>query len=160
MGGFSGGNPLLQVGASAIDAFTGIPVASTVLAASKAKENQRAQREQYALQADALQRQLNQQVRQRQDLLGRAMAKQRARLGAMGIGAGGGSADALAAGLTRQAAQDVVDMQDGYADRRSMLDWRNRSAADAWPSALAPLASNLLSSRRTARGDEDGNVFI
>lgn len=159
MGGFSGGNPLLQVGASAIDAYTGIPVASAVLAASKAKESQRAQQEQNALQADAMQRQLNQQVRQRQDLLGRAMATQRARLAAMGVAAGGGSADALAAGLTREAAQDVADLQDGYADRKNRLDWQSRSSADVWSSALAPVASNLLSSRQSAR-DDDGTVFI
>lgn len=65
--------------------------------------------------------------RQRQDVLSRTIASARARAGASGIGAGGGSVDALIAGLSRdsaeaQAADDATYQARLAAGRRSLLD--------------------------------------
>lgn len=154
MGGFSsGGNPLLRAGASMVDVVAGVPVATAVLGAAETgarqKVEQQAVQEGYDQQAQTLQRQQQQQIRERQDLLRRTVAAQRARLGAMGVAAGGGSADALVAGLHQQAAVDVSDMGAEYGDRLSVLDSKRRrqredlaqSYRQQWGRSLAPLVS-------------------
>lgn len=157
MGGMNSSNPLVKVGAAAIDAYTGVPVATVALQAGETAARQRnanAQRnaiqQSYDLQASALQRQLQQQVNERQNLLKKTLASQRARLSAMGVG-GGGSADALAAGLTQQAASDIADMEGSYGDRVASMDFRRQqqmgervSALDVWSPMLAPVAQSIL----------------
>jgi len=157
MGGFSGSNPLVRVGAAAVDAYTGVPVASTALAVNDARGQQQAQKSQataqqqaFDLQASALQRQQQQQVQDRNDLLKHQLSAQRARLSAMGIG-GGGSSDALMAGLTQQAAFDVANIEGDFGDRIAALDLRRQQSAQSvgsggvWSSMLAPVAQSLVS---------------
>lgn len=65
--------------------------------------------------------------RQRADVLNRTVASARARAGASGIGANGGSTDALVAGLTRDSAEaqsvdDATYQARLSAGRRSLLD--------------------------------------
>lgn len=175
MGGMSSSNPLVQIGATALDFYTGVPVASMALKAGNAAAQQRsanAQRDamqySYDLQQTAMQRQLEQQVRERQNLLKKTLASQRARLAAMGISSGGGSADALVAGLSKQAASDIADMEGSYGDRKASLDFRRQqemgekvSSLDVWGPLLAPVAQSILlpkdneqetSRRRTVQG--------
>jgi len=88
---------------------------------------QQAQRQQAAAsQQQAAARQAETQ-RQRQEALSRTIASARARAGASGIGAAGGSTDALIAGLSRdsaeaQAADDAAYRARLAAGRRSLLD--------------------------------------
>jgi hypothetical protein len=134
MGGFSSSNPLVKAGAMAIDAYTGVPVASTALAASEASaQNQASQaavQGNYDRQAELMSRQQARQIQDRQDLLKRTTATQRARLGAMGIGGGNGSADALINGLQRQTATDVADIQSAFDINMSTLDWNRQRQED------------------------------
>lgn len=156
MGGFSGSNPLVRVGAAAVDAYTGVPVASTALTVSDARGRQQAYNSQVAaqqqaldLQAAALQRQQQQRMRERNDLLKHQLSAQRARLSAMGIG-GGGSSDALMAGMTQQAAFDVADMEGDFGGSMAALDLRRQQIAEpigsgaVWSSMLAPMAQSLF----------------
>lgn len=175
MGGFSSSNPLLQVGAAAVDAYTGGPVASSLLAVGNAQAQRSSYNDQVAaqqqaldLQASALRRQQAQQVRERNDLLKRQLSAQRARLSAMGIG-GGGSSDALMAGLGQRAATDVADIEGTYGDRMAALDLRREQLAEPmgaggmWASLLAPVAQSLIpkpetKKRRSPTEDEDGGL--
>lgn len=174
MGGFSSSNPLVQVGANAVDGYTGIPVARTLLAVGDARAQQKAYNAQAAaqqqaldLQASALQRQQQQQVRERNDLLKRTLSAQRARLSAMGIG-GGGSSAALMTGLSQQAATDVADMEAGFGERMAALDLRRQQIAaplgsgSVWASVLAPMAQSLIPKpeprKRRPADDEEGSA--
>lgn len=124
MGGFSvGSNPMVKAGAMAIDAYTGVPVASTALTMAEANAEATAMRGNYDRQAELQQRQQARAVEERQDLLRRTTATQRARLGALGVGAGGGSSEALINSLQRQGAAEIADINSAFADRLSMLDW-------------------------------------
>lgn len=167
MGGFSGSNPLVRMGAMAIDAYTGVPVANTALAVNDARQQQKEQaarqeemQRSYNLQSTALQRQLQQQVKRRGDLLQSAVSAQRARMSAMGVG-GGGSANALLAGLSEQAATEVADLQAEFGDRQAALDLKHQQQAgrqassfDIWSSSLAPVVASLPSpSRERKQGD-------
>lgn len=175
MGGMSSSNPLVRIGAAAIDAYTGVPVTTLALRAGEAAAQKRSANTQrnavqysYDLQETAMQRQLQQQVKERQDLLKKTLASQRARLAAMGISSGGGSADALIAGLSKQAASDIADMEGTYSDRKASLDFRRQqdmgekvSSLDVWGPMLAPVAQSILlprdnedetSRRRTVQG--------
>ena len=159
MGGFSSSNPLVRIGASALDAYTGVPVASAVLGASEAAEwqkSQAAQQQNYDLQSAALLRQQQQQVRERQNLLKRTLASQRARLSAMGVG-GGGSADALVAGLSQQAATDIADLEGGTADQLAAVNLRRAQnqggTASVWSSLLTPVIQSVSSPTQSRDAD-------
>lgn len=109
-------------------------IASAGLGAFSQARQYQAQRQQVAAanaQEEARQRQLAAQraetLRQRTDALNRTVASARARAGASGIGAAGGSIDALVAGLSRdaaeaQAADDATYQARLAAGRRSLLD--------------------------------------
>ncbi|MGE5476855.1 MAG: hypothetical protein ACM3Q1_09390 [Bacteroidales bacterium] len=151
MGGFSSGN-WLSMGTSA---------AMALMQGQQRQQSDNAQREAqlqgYDLQEAALQRQQAQQMRERDDLLRRTLATQRARLSAMGMGAGDGSAGALMAGLTRTAAKDVADIEGQYQDRLAQLDLRRQQlgaptgSGEVLASALTPFATSLLSNIGTSR---------
>lgn len=172
MGGFSSSNPLVRGGAMALDTYIGVPVASAALTVSEARERQQAQNAQqaavqqsYDMQASSLRRQQEQQVRERQDLLKRTLATQRARLSAMGVSGGGGSSDALVAGLAQQAGADVADLEAAYGDQLSTLAWRRQqqevkrsSAVDVWSAALLPLVSAALPGKKGAGRTPDGQA--
>jgi hypothetical protein len=75
-------------------------------------------------------------ARQRRDQLRRALATQRARFGAQGIAAGGGSAEAALGGLEAEAAREEADAQSLNELRigrlNEQLDWqRRRNLLDA-----------------------------
>ncbi|HTH17129.1 MAG TPA: hypothetical protein VL974_10780 [Magnetospirillum sp.] len=170
MGGFSGSNPLVKVGAAAIDAYTGVPVASTLAMAGAARQQQAQQaaavQQTYDMQAQALQRQQQQQVRDQQDLLKRTLASQRARLGALGIGGTGGSADALAEGLIQQGATKVADIQGAYGDQLAGLDWKYRQQMDQldeannnfWGSQLLSVVQPMLPGKGR-KGTQAGDLW-
>jgi hypothetical protein len=157
MGGFSSGN-WLSMGTSAV---------MSLMQGQQRRQNDNAQREaqlqSYNLQQAALQRQQAQQMRERNDLLRRTLAAQRARLSAMGMGAGDGSAGALMEGLTRNAAKETSDIEGQYQDRLAQLDLRRQQlgaptgSGEALVSALTPFATNLLSNigsnRRSTEDD-------
>lgn len=67
--------------------------------------------------------------RERQDAVRRALAMQKARFGAQGIGAGG-SADAVLAGMAAEAQREAAEARDLAAVRvnqiRNQLAWQNR----------------------------------
>lgn len=93
---------------------------------SQLRQHQQQRRQREAADAqDAARREQAQRLRA--DALNRTIASARARAGASGIGAGGGSTDALIAGLTRdaaeaQAADDGTFRARLAAGRRSLLD--------------------------------------
>ena len=177
MGGFSSSNPLVKAGATAIDAYTGIPVASTALAVSEASaQNQASQaavQGNYDRQAELMSRQQARQIQDRQDLLKRTTATQRARLGAMGIGGENGSADALINGLQRQTAMEVADIQSAFDINMSTLDWNRQRQEDQlgmqrqqqWASMLGPALSSVLpgnkkkQSKNPAPAPQEGEFF-
>lgn len=132
MGGFSSSNPLIKAGTTAIDSYMGIPMASTALAVSNAAQtgSQAAMEGNYDRQAELMARQHARQIQERQDLLKRTTAAQRARLGAMGIGGGNGSADALINGLQRKTTTEVADIQSAFDINMSMLDWTRQRQED------------------------------
>lgn len=157
MGGFSG-NPLMRMGAGAVDAYMGVPVASAALSAvgmGTQQTNRRdALQQSYDAQQQMLDRQQQQQLETQQNLLKAQLASQRARMSALGIGGDGGSADALAEGLTRQAATNMANIEQGYGDRVAQLDWKRQSqenqllqsANDYWGGQLAPVGGSIASS--------------
>lgn len=82
--------------------------------------------------AQVMQIQQTQEIaaRQRRDQLRRALATQRARFGAQGIAAAGGSAEAALGGLEAEAAREDADAQ-SLAELRigrlnDQLDWQRR----------------------------------
>lgn len=164
MGGFSSSNPLVKAGAVALDAYTGVPVASTALAASDVsaqnKASQAAIQGNYDRQAELMARQQARQIQDRQDLLKRTAAAQRARLGAMGIGSGNGSSEALINGLQRQSTQDVADLQSAFDINMSTLDWNRQRQEDQvdqqrqqqWASLALPAFNAVLPSKKTPQG--------
>jgi hypothetical protein len=94
------------------------------------------------------------QSRERRDQLRRALATQRARFGAQGIAAGGGSAEAALAGLQAEAARDEQDAaslgnlridrineQFGQQRRRNLLD----ASQARYRSAFSLMQRNLRS---------------
>ncbi|MBC7905354.1 MAG: hypothetical protein H7Y60_01230 [Rhodospirillaceae bacterium] len=160
MGGFSSSNPLMKVGAMAIDAYTGVPVATTALTMAEASAQNRASQGavqgNYDRQAELMARQQAREVKDRQDLLKRTTATQRARLGAMGIGSESGSADALINGLQRQTATEVADIQSAYDINMSNLDWNRQRQEDQldqsrrqqWASLAMPAFNAMLPSKK------------
>lgn len=68
--------------------------------------------------------------RERRDALRRALATQRARYGAQGIGAAGGSADAVLAGMAAEAQRQAAEARDLAETRmsqiRNQVAWQNR----------------------------------
>ncbi|MEO5373440.1 MAG: hypothetical protein H7840_04080 [Alphaproteobacteria bacterium] len=76
----------------------------------------------------AINEQFNAKQQQRQDLLRRTLASQRARFGAMGIGSGGGSAAAVLNGFRQSSAQDEatdrLDTNLSLEDINRSLDYR------------------------------------
>lgn len=99
-----------------------------------------AQAEDAARQTQLLQMQQAQRDEQQSNLLDQAAASERAQMAAMGIGGGGGSADAIIGGLTEQTANRIAANDRMTALRvpvvRSNLLRRN---ADS----LAPMAQGL-----------------
>ena len=94
------------------------------------------------------------QARQRQDQLRRALATQRARFGAQGIGAGDGSAEAALGGLEAEAARQEQDASSlsgmrinrinddlEWQQRRSLLD----ASASRYRSAFSLMQRSLRS---------------
>ncbi|MGE5503554.1 MAG: hypothetical protein ACM31L_03940 [Actinomycetota bacterium] len=119
-----------------------VSAASTIAGASRqAKANdaavQAADQRQAALVADYQARE-----HRRQNLLEQAMASQRARLGALGIGSAGGSGDALLAGMASRSAEDSTDDAAGVASSMGVL--QSQMAARSGGSSLLSLANNLM----------------
>jgi hypothetical protein len=107
----------------------GLDAAQQSNAQAEAKAEARAQAEQLRQTQDIA-------ARQRRDQLRRALATQRARFGAQGIAAGGGSAEAAIGGLEAEAAREEADAQSLGALRlgrlNDELDWqRRRNLLDA-----------------------------
>jgi hypothetical protein len=97
---------------------------------------QDASRQQAKAEAQAQTQQIQQtqqvQSQQRQDQLRRALATQRARFGAQGIAATGGSVDATLAGLQAEADRDEANAQSLNSLRISRInnqaDWQGRKS--------------------------------
>jgi hypothetical protein len=107
----------------------GIDAAQQNSAQAEAKAEARAQERQ-------IQQTREMAARQRRDQLRRALATQRARFGAQGIAAGGGSAEAAIGGLEAEAAREEADAQNLSELRigrlNDQLDWqRRRNLLDA-----------------------------
>jgi hypothetical protein len=107
----------------------GLDAAQQSNAQAEAKAEARAQAEQLRQTQDIA-------ARRRRDQLRRALATQRARFGAQGIAAGGGSAEAAIGGLEAEAAREEADAQSLSALRlgrlNDELDWqRRRNLLDA-----------------------------
>lgn len=79
-----------------------------------------AQAQQQSLQSQMLWQQQEQRARQQRDLLKRQMATARASLAAGGIGFGGGSGQALMAGMTKKAEEDIADGYDAASLRHQL----------------------------------------
>ena len=94
------------------------------------KEAQSQAKADASAQAQQIQQTQEINARQRQEQLRRALATQRARFGAQGIAAGGGSADAALGGLEAEAMREDADsrsVSDLRIDRlNDQLDWQRR----------------------------------
>lgn len=107
----------------------GMDMAQQNASQAEAKADARAQTQQ-------IQQQQEVQSRERRDQLRRALATQRARFGAQGIAAGGGSVEAALGGLEAEAARDEQAASSAGAMRidriDDQLDWqRRRNLLDA-----------------------------
>lgn len=126
MGGISSSNPLVGIATKGLDSITGLPIASTALGVagtlSAQRQQEQAAQSAYERNLSLMEMQKDRQERQRRNLLKRAQAEQRARLGAFGMGASGGSGDALLAGLAQDAATDLADMQWSFDTRKQEMD--------------------------------------
>ncbi|MBK8208788.1 MAG: hypothetical protein IPK78_01385 [Rhodospirillales bacterium] len=101
----------------------GMDMAQQNASQAEAKADARAQTQQ-------IQQQQEVQSRERRDQLRRALATQRARFGAQGIAAGGGSAEAALGGLEAEAARDEQEASSVGTMRINriddQLDWQKR----------------------------------
>lgn len=138
-------------------------IASTAMSmASQASKNS-AEADAAQAQADAQDRQ-NQYVYQQQardqerqqSLLEQASATQRARMGASGLG-GGGSADAILAGMAEDTAQNIIDSNQAAQARLDRANSRRTQSGSGslLDSALSP--KNGLSVLTSFYGSGDSN---
>ncbi len=101
----------------------GMDMAQQNASQAEAKADARAQTQQ-------IQQQQEVQSRERRDQLRRALATQRARFGAQGIAAGGGSVEAALGGLEAEAARDEQEASSVGTMRINriddQLDWQKR----------------------------------
>lgn len=146
MGGFSSDNSSMSM-VSAIGSVMG----SALGQARQTKADQEAQQQSYDQQAAALRSQRAAEIADRQDLLRRTLAAQRARLGAMGVGSSGGSADALIAGLTQKAATDMSNIETRYGDSLAALQVKRQKQARS--------AGTSLLSGSSLTGGQGGSPF-
>jgi hypothetical protein len=140
MGGFSGDS---MGWASSMVSLMG-SAAERVQANQRQKAMDDTQQQAFDQQAAALRRQQDAETRDREDLLRRTLAAQRARLGAMGVGSSGGSATALVEGLTQRAATDVANIGQRYGDSLAALELRRQRQSASSGQSL-PLLPDLFS---------------
>ena len=125
----------------------GMDMAQQKAAQAEAKVDARAQTQQVQQQQEI-------QSRERRDQLRRALATQRARFGAQGIAAGGGSAEAALGGLEAEAARDEQDAASVGSMRISRIDdelssQRRRNLLDASSSRYRSAFSLMQRSLRS-----------
>lgn len=135
MGGFSGGNPLMQMGAGVVDAYMGAPLASMAVSglgqSAQGQDQQAAINQAYERQNQILQTQQDQALKTQQNLLRRAQAEQRARMGLLTGGGGGGSGQAVMDGLQTQMAEKMSNIQyQGDLDKED-LNWQYNTRMQA-----------------------------
>lgn len=106
--------PMVQVGLAAAQ-----QVAQAQGRRRQADAAAEAQAQQQSLQSQVLWQQQEQRARQQRDLLKRQMATARASLAAGGIGFGG-SGQALMAGMTKKAEEDIADGYDAASLRHRL----------------------------------------
>lgn len=99
MSGFEAMIPIAVTAASTVAGAVGKSAADTA-AATQAEAQ--ARQNQLILQRQAA------EAQQQRDLLAKASATQRARMGALGLGGSGGSADAILAGMSQDTAESIA----------------------------------------------------
>lgn len=137
-------------GFEAVAATAALTAASSALSAgaqqSQAKAQNEYQRQLAEQRNQAAAIEVQRRERDRQNLLAKAQASQRARLGALGIGSTGGSGDALLRGLEMQASQqradDLQDYSAGAGLRAQMAPSQSPWAAAALGATQSVLRSN------------------
>ncbi len=134
-------------------------IASTAMSmaskSSAAEDTAQAQAEAQARQNQSIYLQQAQEEQRQQNLLERALASERARMGASGLG-GGGSADAIVAGMAEDTAQNILASNQAAQARANRTASRRSSGGGG--RNLLDSAGNGLSIFKSFYGSGDMNA--